>query len=302
MRLNHAKAKYGILAVLIGLLLLILFLPHSEKVNQNKATWLWDASLIRNETEEIVAFSLNHGITTIFLQIQQDVQEEEYRRFISAASREGIQVHALDGHPEWAYENGREEGLKLLSWLEAYNQAASPEERFQGVQLDVEPYVLKRWDREQAQVVKEWSANVEAWVREAERIALPLSAAVPFWLDSVPGPEGYQAGSFSRWMIERTDSIAIMAYRDSGEQMYELSKEELEQADELGKSVWIGMELANTDEGEHLTFYAKSRGEMEDEAKRAASLGSEHPSFAGIAVHHYQAWVHKNMAMAEDEQ
>ena len=296
--MNHAKAKYGILAVLIGLLLLILFLPHSEKVNQNKATWLWDASLIRNETEEIVAFSVNHGITTIFLQIQQDVQEEEYRRFISAASRQGIQVHALDGHPEWAYENGREEGLKLLSWLEAYNQAASPEERFQGVQLDVEPYVLKRWDREQAQVVKEWSANLEAWVQEAERIALPLSAAVPFWLDSVPGPEG----SFSRWMIERTDSIAIMAYRDSGEQMYELSKEELEQADELGKSVWIGMELANTDEGEHLTFYAKSRGEMEDEAKRAASLGSEHPSFAGIAVHHYQAWVHKNMAMAEDEQ
>lgn len=300
--MNHAKAKYGILAVLIGLLLLILFLPHSEKVNQNKATWLWDASLIRSEPEEIVTFSVNHGITTIFLQIQQDVQEEEYRRFISAASREGIQVHALDGHPEWAYENGREEGLKLLSWLEAYNRAASPEERFQGVQLDVEPYVLKRWDREQAQVVKEWSANMEAWVQEAERIALPLSAAVPFWLDSVPGPEGNPDGSFSRWMIKRTDSIAIMAYRDSGEQMYELSKEELEQADELGKSVWIGMELAHTDEGEHLTFYAKSRGEMEDEAERAASLGSEHPSFAGIAVHHYQAWVHKNMAMAEDEQ
>lgn len=300
--MNHAKAKYGILAVLIGLLLLILFLPQSEKVNQNKATWLWDASLIRSEPEEIVSFSVNHGITTIFLQIQQDVQEEEYRRFISTASREGIQVHALDGHPEWAYENGREEGLKLLSWLEAYNRAASPEERFQGVQLDVEPYVLKRWDREQAQVVKEWSANMEAWVQEAERIALPLSAAVPFWLDSVPGPEGNPDGSFSRWMIKRTDSIAIMAYRDSGEQMYELSKEELEQADELGKSVWIGMELAHTDEGEHLTFYAKSRGEMEDEAERAASLGSEHPSFAGIAVHHYQAWVHKNMAMAEDEQ
>jgi len=300
--LNHAKAKYGILAVLIGLLLLILFLPQSEKVNQNKATWLWDASLIRSEPEEIVSFSVNHGITTIFLQIQQDVQEEEYRRFISTASREGIQVHALDGHPEWAYENGREEGLKLLSWLEAYNRAASPEERFQGVQLDVEPYVLKRWDREQAQVVKEWSANMEAWLQEAERIALPLSAAVPFWLDSVPGPEGNPDGSFSRWMIKRTDSIAIMAYRDSGEQMYELSKEELEQADELGKSVWIGMELAHTDEGEHLTFYAKSRGEMEDEAERAALLGSEHPSFAGIAVHHYQAWVHKNMAMAEDEQ
>ena len=53
-----------------------------------------------------------------------------------------------------------------------------------------------------------------------------------------------------------------------------VSKEELEQADELGKSVWIGMELGDTEEGEHLTFYSKSEQEMEDEALHAAKLGA----------------------------
>lgn len=67
-RLRHidAKAKWIILAAGICLLLLILILLPSGKVNQNKATWLWDASLIRSETEEIVAFSGREGITTIF--------------------------------------------------------------------------------------------------------------------------------------------------------------------------------------------------------------------------------------------
>lgn len=301
MRPIHAKAKWIILVAGICLLLLILFLLPSGKVNQNKATWLWDASLIRSETEEIVAFSGREGITTIFLQIQQEVTDEEYRHFVAAAHQQGISVHALNGQPDWAYEEGRRKGMELLAWLEAYNRTAAPEEKFEGVQLDVEPYVLRRWGREQAQVVEEWSANMEVWVQEAKRQGLTFSAAVPFWLDSIPGPHSADADSFSRWMIENTDAIAVMAYRDSGEQMYELSKEELEQADELGKSVWIGMELGDTKEGEHLTFFAKSEQEMEDEALRAAKLGSDHNSFAGLAVHHYQAWVHKRTAMAGEE-
>ncbi|MBX4149720.1 hypothetical protein K1X09_20615 [Paenibacillus lautus] len=301
MRPIHAKAKWIILVAGICLLLLILFLLPSGKVNQNKATWLWDASLIRSETEEIVAFSGREGITTIFLQIQQEVTDEEYRHFVAAAHQQGISVHALNGQPDWAYEEGRRKGMELLAWLEAYNRTAAPEEKFEGVQLDVEPYVLRRWGREQAQVVEEWSANMEVWVQEAKRQGLTFSAAVPFWLDSIPGPRSADADSFSRWMIENTDAIAVMAYRDSGEQMYELSKEELEQADELGKSVWIGMELGDTEEGEHLTFFAKSEQEMEDEALRAAKLGSDHNSFAGLAVHHYQAWVHKRTAMAGEE-
>lgn len=301
MRPIHAKAKWIILVAGICLLLLILFLLPSGKVTENKATWLWDASLIRSGTEEIVAFSGREGITSIFLQIQQEVTDEEYRQFVAAAHQQGISVHALNGQPDWAYEEGRRKGMELLAWLEAYNRTAAPEEKFEGVQFDVEPYVLRRWGREQAQVVEEWSANMEVWVQEAKRQGLTFSAAVPFWLDSIPGPRSADADSFSRWMIENTDAIAVMAYRDSGEQMYELSKEELEQADELGKSVWIGMELGDTEEGEHLTFFAKSEQEMEDEALRAAKLGSLHNSFAGLAVHHYQAWVHKRTAMAGEE-
>lgn len=293
-----AKTKLAVAAAAVVCLLLLFLLP-SKPMKQDKATWLWDAAIIRTETEDILEFSRKEGITAIFLQIQAEVSEEDYRRFIRSAHSSGIAVHALDGQPEWAYGDNREKGNNLLSWIEEYNNAATPEERFQGVQLDVEPYVLERWKREQEQVVREWGGNMEAWTTEAGRQGLSISAAVPFWLDSIPAPEG--SGHFSRWIQERTDAIAVMSYRDDGKKMYELAREELEEADKLGTSVWIGMELADTDEGAHLTFHGKSEKEVEEEARRAAVLGTEHPSFAGLAVHHYQAWHRKVTAMNNNQ-
>lgn len=293
-----AKAKLYIFAAIFCLLLIIVLLP-SKAVKQDKATWLWDTSIIRSDSDEIIDFSKREGVTTIFLQIQEKVEMEEYRQFIRAAHQENISVHALGGEPDWAYAEKREEGEELLSWLEEYNMGSDPEERFEGIQLDVEPYILKRWEREQEKVVEEWSGNMDSWLQEARRQKLNISVAVPFWLDSIPGPE--DSDSFSYWILERSDSIAVMSYRDDGEKMYELSKEELEQADELGKSVWIGMELTDTAEGEHLTFHGKSEKVMNDEAKRAAKLGTPHKSFAGLAVHHYEAWHRKLTASAEEK-
>lgn len=293
-----AKAKFYIFAAIICLLLIIFLLP-SKAVKQDKATWLWDASIIRNESDEILDFSKRERVTTIFLQIQEKVEMEEYRRFIRSAHKANISVHALGGEPDWAYADHREEGEELLSWLDEYNKASDPEEQFQGIQLDVEPYILKRWEREQEKVVEEWSGNMESWLEEARRQKLNISVAVPFWLDSIPGPG--DSNSFSYWILERSDSVAVMSYRDDGEKMYELSKEELEQADELGKSVWIGMELTDTEEGEHLTFHGKSEKVMSDEAQRAAKLGTEHKSFAGLAVHHYEAWHRKMTASSEEK-
>lgn len=295
-RFGITKAKlYFTAAFILICFLLLIFLRPSAPVKQDKATWLWDAVMIRSEAEKIVEFSRREGVNTIFLQIQESVPANDYRRFIRLAHEADIAVHALGGEPEWAYTEQYSEGMKLLSWLEKYNMESKPEERFQGVQLDVEPYVLGRWEREQEEVVTEWSENMESWVKQARHQGLEVSAAIPFWLDSIPAPDG--SGSFGYWMQELTDAVAVMSYRDDGEKMYELSLEELEQADKLGKSVWIGMELTDTPEGDYLTFYGKSEEVMHNEAHRAAVLGTEHPSFAGLAVHHYEEWYRKITTM-----
>ncbi|WDH97458.1 hypothetical protein PUW24_25590 [Paenibacillus urinalis] len=286
-----AWVKWSLMIVIVVVLLILYFMLKSPVMDEKKATWLWDASLIEQHTEEIVQFLKEQEVDTVFLQTQQEVSDEAYRSFNRSAHAADITVHALNGHADWAYAEKRSEGTAWIEWVKTYNGNAAPEEKFDGVQFDVEPYQLRRWEREEAAVIAEWSENMEEWSREGAEAGLYMSAAVPFWLDSREAPDG--SGTFSRWVIDRFDAIAIMAYRDSGEQMYELSKEELAEADELDKKVWIGAELGHTDEGEHLTFFRKPVTNMESEIEIAGKLGTTHRSFAGLAIHHYEAWYQK---------
>ncbi|MGN7357597.1 hypothetical protein ACTHPF_09515 [Paenibacillus sp. SAF-054] len=295
-----AKAKPSLLIVLVLVICCLLLLPFlfkSSSMEEHKATWLWDASLIENPGK-VLDFCKEQGVNVIFLQIQKNVDTDEYKRFIATAHAEDISVHALDGHPEWAYQEQDKEANQFIDWVLDYNGKASPEERFTGIQLDVEPYQLKRWERDQAGVVDEWSRNMEAWTDKGRQGGLYMSAAVPFWLGKVES-----AGSesnLSRWMLKRFDALAVMSYRDSGQQMVDLSKEMLNEADELGKSVWIGMELGNTEEGAHLSFFGKSLPVMEKEMEQVYRLSDSYDSFAGLAIHHYEAW-HEKIAAAEPE-
>lgn len=284
------KAKWAIVAVVFCLLLLSwLFKWFSHE--EHKATWLWDTSIIMKQTPEIIAFSKEQGVDTIFLQVQDEVPDAAYRKFIAAASNAEIEVHALNGHADWAYREKRAEGLAFIERVRAYNSSSAKNERFEGIQLDVEPYQLKRWENEQSSVIAEWQNNMEVWTEAGKAAGLYMSAAIPFWLDARQSAGGKE--TFSRWVISRFDAVAIMAYRDSGQQMYDLSKEELAEADDLGKKVWIGAELADTHEGDHLTFFRKPISNMDEEMQKVFELGASHSSFAGVAVHHYEAWYAK---------
>ncbi|GIP25306.1 hypothetical protein J23TS9_04360 [Paenibacillus sp. J23TS9] len=295
--LAKAKAKPSIVLVVCCLLLLP-FLFKSSSMEEQKATWLWDASLIENPGT-VLDFCKEQGVNVIFLQIQKNVEAEQYRKFISEAHQEDISVHALDGKPQWAYQEQQTEADQFMDWVLDYNRKASPEERFAGIQLDVEPYQLKRWERDQTGVVNEWSRNMEEWTNKGRNGGLYMSAAVPFWLGKIEADDS--SGSLSRWMLGRFDALAVMSYRDSGQKMVDLSKEMLNEADQLGKSVWIGMELGDTKEGDHVSFFGKSLPVMEEEMKQVYRLGDSYSSFAGLAVHHYEAW-HEKIASADPKQ
>lgn len=284
----HAKAKPRIVLV-VCFLLLLPFLFTSSAMEEQKATWLWDASLIEHP-EPILDFCREQGVGVIFLQIQKNVKDKRYGRFIAAAREADISVHALDGRPEWAYEKQGGEAEKFIDWVLDYNRHAPAEERFAGIQFDVEPYQLKRWERDQAGVVEEWSRNMQEWTDKAREGGLYMSAAVPFWLGKIETEDGR---GLSRWMLERFDALAVMSYRDSGTQMVDLSRGMLNEADRLGKSVWIGMELGETKEGDHVSFFRKPVTVMEEEMKNAYRLSEVHTSFAGLAIHHYEAWIEK---------
>ncbi|MNJ36966.1 hypothetical protein D3C77_317710 [compost metagenome] len=174
--------------------------------------------------------------------------------------------------------------------MKKYNRESKPEERFAGVQLDVEPYLLKGWSTEQASIVEQWMESARVWVENAERDQLTIGAAVPFWLDGVEHEELGEGNDLRRWMVDKFDYVAIMAYRDSAEAIYNVSRTTLEEADKQKKQVWVGVELGQSTEGPGVSFHEQSLSSVHQEINKLIPLVNRHSSFEGVAVHNYEAW------------
>ncbi|MDU4697598.1 MAG: hypothetical protein E6Y08_17460 [Paenibacillus sp.] len=277
--------------LVMALLVLLAFIRPSG--SQAKATWIWETTVIEQHPAELLDFVRKQSVDTIFLQIGGGVKPESYRSFIRAAAKDGIRVHALSGHPDWALRERRNEAEAFLKWVIDFNREAKAEERFAGIQLDVEPYLLDRWQKDQEAVVEQWMEGVRAWTEEARYNDLAIGAAVPFWLDQIDHPSGTLKLPLGDWMVDQFDYLAIMAYRDAAGRIYEISQRTLNEADRQDKRVWVGVELGESREGPGISFYEQPLASLNREMKRLEELGRKHDSFAGIAVHSYEAWHNK---------
>ncbi|GIP51937.1 MULTISPECIES: SGNH/GDSL hydrolase family protein [Paenibacillus] len=273
-----------------GIVLFFLLLVIRPSASEAKATWLWNTKLIQQHSEDIIAFAKKQKVKIIFLQIGGNVKEESYRNFIREASSAGLEVHALDGKPEWALREQRREADAFLEWVKEYNAASQQEERFTGVQFDVEPYLLDDWQKRQTAIVKEWVENARSWTQSAKEMDLEIGAAVPFWLNDIDYPGAEKKKPLNRWMVEEFDYVAIMAYRDEADRIYTAAKATLEEGDRQKKPVWVGVELGKSKEGPGVSFHGKSFTFLTGEINKLVRMVKGHSSFAGIAIHSYEPW------------
>ncbi|PZE19603.1 hypothetical protein [Paenibacillus xerothermodurans] len=109
-----------------------------------KTTWLWNTSLVNSpeSRNEILEFAAEQHVSRIYLQVDPDVAVDAYRAFIKQATSLGVQIHALDGAPDWIYLDTRHRMTETINWVKAYNREVTEEERFTGIQMDIEPYIL----------------------------------------------------------------------------------------------------------------------------------------------------------------
>ncbi|MNO88910.1 hypothetical protein D3C76_803780 [compost metagenome] len=166
-------------------------------------------------------------------------------------------------------------------------------ERFTGVQYDVEPYLLKNWEKDQANIVEQWMESVRVWIEYSESLDLPIGAAVPFWLQEIRHSAMGEEIPLSEWMVDRFDYLAIMAYRNDADQAYDISRVILAESDRKNKNVWVGVELGKSNEGPGVSFYDKTVVSFVNETKALDKLAGRHTSFSGIAIHSFDTWYNK---------
>ncbi|KGX92011.1 fibronectin [Pontibacillus halophilus JSM 076056 = DSM 19796] len=305
-------------------------LPTPEPLlNQDRAMWIWEKAsynLLYNDgsRELLKAFANDTStfqqdrITTLYLGIDQyegvDMVEEErerVRNLISWAHNEGFQVHALIAGgtkpPHFgAFERYHPVAIKELESILNYNLSSSQSERFDGVNVDIEPYIAPEFKQDKPSLQLQYLDLLQQMMdrKQAAHSNLAIGAAIPNWYDTSTHASSITWGrngetEQTKWLSEHVqdvlDYISIMDYRDVAEGsagIIERARGEIQYAEGIGKphSVVLGVETKDIADGgdpETITFREEGRTYMEEQLDLVNTAYLESSSYGGIALHHY---------------
>ncbi|RXT04327.1 amidase [Ammoniphilus sp. CFH 90114] len=268
--------------------------PQKKQGNEEVmtlATWLWHTDLIESDQERILTFLEQKQVTHLYLQIHPSVARKSYQTFIQKLSAKNVEVHALSGGPDWVLAGTETDAF--FQWVMEYQKASKSNQKFKGIHLDVEPYLLPGWENEEERngIIKSYQQWLERSYRQAKQLGLPMEVDIPFWFDEIAYQNEDGQGYLAEWIIRKVDGVTIMAYRDTAEMIQVIVKQEMEWARIAGKKVFIAVETNPSVEAASVTFYEEGRLHMDQQLRivRDAYKGSS--SFGGMAVHDLKSWL-----------
>ncbi|TMV45505.1 DNRLRE domain-containing protein [Paenibacillus mesophilus] len=295
--------------------------------NQDRAMWLWEPAsynLFLNPGSRIVldAFSKDTAtfgsepVKTLYVavgafggvNILEDAPDK-VRDFISWAHRSGYQVHALIAGgttPAYlgAYAKYHDKATQQLERVINYNLASAPEAGFDGVNVDIEPYISPDFKSPDRFLQKQYLDGLSKMIerRNTAGTRLAIGPAIPRWYDTSVDAKEIDWNGSVKWLSEHVqdiaDYISIMDYRDTADGSNGIiasATGEIAYAESIGKpnSVVVGVEtidVANSADPYDVTFRQKGRLAMEQELDKVYSAFAGRTSFGGIAVHQYDSY------------
>ncbi|MDD4879154.1 MAG: hypothetical protein PHR22_01700 [Candidatus Omnitrophica bacterium] len=271
--------------------------PHEQPARViNRAMWEWNSIepiLKEDKRKELFDFCEKHKINELFAQLHyslsggQDVKcelsyKDQLRSFLKDAHERKIRVHALDGDPTLILRGNHPKLLAEVKAILEFNAQGKPGERYDGIHLDNEPYLLVGYNGP-------FRKEVLLQFLEANKKCMDLMRAsgrdvvygvdIPYWfLEKGAGVDVKFGGTVKpvgEHIIDITDNIGVMDYRnfaDGDDGIIAHGREEVEYATKAGKKVYIGVETYRP-EPEHVIFiYGQPEFEFN---KRLESVGGQ---------------------------
>ena len=202
-----------------------------ERKRTHRGAWVWDTRDALREPDAFARRVHGRGYDTVLLQIAEPL--DRYGPLLKALAGVKVNAVALDGEPGSAF--APDALLQAVESLRRFN--ATHRYRFQGLQVDVEPYVLKGFALDETRHFAAYLALLDSLrVRAAGNLA--VTAVVPFWYAS----KRFDGRNLLDAVLESSDGIAVMAYRTTPLQIRELAMPALCLARSRRKPAWIGLE------------------------------------------------------------
>ena len=234
-----------------------------------------------------------------------------YGQLIRRLHDRGIRTYALIGswylHTEqYVLPERHGDAAAALRRVLEYNARAPEAERFAGVNLDIEPHMLKQWNTMTRAGLMQNFLDLGRLLMAVKRdlgATIPVGPAIPFWLDGIALDWGGAVKPASEHMIDTFDYVALMDYRDHAEGRngtIALARSELEYAARAGKRVAIGLDVS-PGEPRSVTFDHLREADLEATLAATELAYRDNPAFDGFVIHHlaaYRAWLARPAAAA----
>jgi hypothetical protein len=232
--------------------------------------------------------------------------KSDLRRFVARAASLGYAVHAVAGGPDWTDTARRYLGPKLVQLVADHNATVAANERLQGVQLDIEPYVDPSFFDDVETSFQDYLWTLKGVVdryrqvrTQAGNSGLRLGFAIPFWFDGTPeapavrfGPDNSsQPAAFHLIDMLRDLSdayVVVMAYRNFAagtDGSIEHVRGELTYARDAGAAcgIVVGQEFGKV-YPEKLSFWWAGRAAFRQAAEAIVGEYGGYAQFRGVSV------------------
>lgn len=218
-------------------------LPTSGPI-PGRAAWVWQAKAWQQAPDAVLQRARRYGLTTLFITIplvRGAVQEAgKLQAFVQRAGAQGVSVWAVDGDPAMVLPAERSAAARRAQAYAVFNRQAPAAARLQGVQFDVEPYLLKGHTWSDAEMDGHYLALVQSLQQSLQdhagpqQSALPLEMVVPFWWSGRSALLAALAPSLS--------GLVVMDYRTDPENIYRFAVPFLDWGEAQGRNVRIALE------------------------------------------------------------
>ncbi len=299
---------------------LLMALLAAPAVATERAIWSWEQAsydLVHDAAAGAAAieFLQSKRIRTVYLYADVfnglnilEAEPELYRRFIARLHRHGLRAYALLGSAylhteEYVLPGRRDVALATLRRVLDYNAAAVRIERFDGVNVDFEPYILEQWPEQKPQLLRQFLDLGQALMdlKRASGQTLVVGPAIPFWFDGIELEWRGVAKPVSEHVLDIYDYAALMDYRDHAEGrdgIISNAMDEMNYAQRLNKKLVIGVEVT-PNKIQKVSFDHLTERDLERELSLTVRAFRGRRAFAGFAIHHlqgYQAWLSRPAA------
>lgn len=246
-----------------------------------RATWVWG----RPSTSTLVSFAAGQGVRDLFVSVPWRVTEKPtdlawLRDLRGRASAAGMRVHALGSETSWV-----DDPASALTW----QREALSTGLFDGVHLDVEPWLHADWSGDRDALLRRW---LDLLGTLAGDTALPVEADISFWLHehAVDGQRVDEA------VLARVDAVTVMSYRTTAtgaDSITGLGGTALAAAARAGKPARLAVEtnhLGDDAVSRKQTFHGSTRRVLSSVLASVDAAVRSNPSYAGVAVHDAAGW------------